>query len=122
MSLHCAITPATMICNSINVVGAWDLLVRVSYSRTTAASRVLTRFPSDIPSLLANLRSLYNPRVPYYRYHTFDTFFSFYLIVTLYRSTDAPICTFFRTFLIFIRIVKQTLYFNPFTLCGTTLW
>ena len=28
MSHHCAITPATIICNSINVVGAWDLLVR----------------------------------------------------------------------------------------------
>lgn len=25
MSLHCAITPATIICNSINILGAWDL-------------------------------------------------------------------------------------------------
>lgn len=25
MSLHRAITPATIICNSINILGAWDL-------------------------------------------------------------------------------------------------
>lgn len=40
MSLHCAITPATIICNSINILGAWDL---PEYYQTTMCSpRVLT--------------------------------------------------------------------------------